>query len=351
MKTPKNRGIPKNMLKNLVQDVKKLMITNEGKLFLLEIFEEIPPETRGLVIESLVVFHDPEILDFFYLIKQEYGKEYEEACNYGIKKITFAGAQSGAVAPAEKYFYKAYATCSRHTGKITIDVAWHTAKDVLQVDGFYLTCNSEGIHSFFLAERMSIRDYEKDRKQLPDMMEISYEETCFLIQESFRFNTLHMTRPALGRFIYQDYLTVKHGLKKQEIKKLLLNITPRQSPRQLINSFFYAMKNQDLHFVLSILEPDFWKMRDRKTCPLKDFLQPGTFTLEAQVNEMEIRNDRADVNAYIIRIRDREVYYCDYGFVLQKNKLTWSIKSIVRKKNENSRYCKHSCKTEQQRQV
>jgi len=56
MKNSKKNGFPRAMLKNLAQDISKLISTNEGCLSILEIIEEIPYDVRADVIEALSSF-------------------------------------------------------------------------------------------------------------------------------------------------------------------------------------------------------------------------------------------------------------------------------------------------------
>ncbi|HOV42637.1 MAG TPA: hypothetical protein PLE01_01795, partial [Syntrophothermus lipocalidus] len=59
-----NKLIPRSLLKSLAGDIKHLMDSNEGRLFALEMMEEIPRDFRSLVIESLSGFHEKELAVF-----------------------------------------------------------------------------------------------------------------------------------------------------------------------------------------------------------------------------------------------------------------------------------------------
>lgn len=82
---------PRPVLKSLVNDIKKLVIEPEGRLFLLEIIEEIPFDLRPAVLESLSSFYEPEMTAFFHLMRAEYGAELEALCNRSLEKYSLAG--------------------------------------------------------------------------------------------------------------------------------------------------------------------------------------------------------------------------------------------------------------------
>jgi len=149
MKKKKNL-VPRAALKCLVEDINSMIDSQEKKLHILEAIEEIPFENRNQVFEALSSFYTPQMIEFFRLLLAEYGREMEPLVSRAIDKYSLAGMDVSKPAPFNGRFYKAYASCSRHTGRITLDVAWQVEKRGLQVECFYLTFNPDGIHSFFL---------------------------------------------------------------------------------------------------------------------------------------------------------------------------------------------------------
>ena len=61
----KNPFFPRPVLKSLVNDIKTLVNEPDGRLFLLEMIEEIPFDLRPAVMESLSSFYEPEMAAFF----------------------------------------------------------------------------------------------------------------------------------------------------------------------------------------------------------------------------------------------------------------------------------------------
>lgn len=328
MKVKKQR-FPRALLKSLVKDIEKFIGDNEGRLYLLEIIEDIPYDVRPVVLEVLSSFYEKHMVYFFYLLKLEFGKEVETLCNRALGKYNMAGIDISPPQIFKGVFYKAYASCSRHTGKLAIDVAWDTGESRLHVECFYLTFNCDGIHSFFLIENMAKTRYEQERKVLADMVELSFEEVCFLVAKAYTFNLHHMNRPALGKFLYQKYLDISVAFSRSQELILIRKISQKLTPRQIVNSLFYALKHQDFDYISSLLY--------EYTLPgsLNDIINPGVIILEGQVQEVYGSHDAARVSAYSVFVEDRKLYRIEYCFYLFKNTAgIWWISDIDQVKRE-----------------
>jgi hypothetical protein len=324
MKNKKKQYFPHNMLKSLSNDIIKLLADNEGKLFALELFEEIPYELRSSVVESFSSFYRGELVEFFHLLKLEYGRELEEYCNRALDKYAMAGINIKPGPSFKGKFYKAYATCSRHAGRVTIDVAWDVGAKGVHVEGFYLIYASDGIYSFFVIEDMPREEYVKERESLNDMVEITYEEACALIQDSYNFNIRCMTRPALGRFLYQKYLDQLVNLEQAEIKELIQRLSARLTPRQLVNTLFHALRYQDHNYIDSL-----W-MENRYSSSLlqgnfSNITKPGVLLLEGQVSEVSGSQNMVEVRAYAVTVNDGDVWKTEYLFKLVREESYWRI--------------------------
>lgn len=330
MKKKKAAAVPRPVLKSLVNDIKRLVVSDEGRLFLLEIIEEIPYDMRPSVVESLSAFYDIEMVGFFYLLKWEYGKELEAICNRALEKYRLAGID---ISPPEVFqgeFYRAYASCSRHTGRITLDIAWKSAGNNLHVECFYLTFNPDGVHSFFLIENMPWQQYEEDRISSADMIELSFKEASFLVVSAHAFNICHMNRPALGKYLYQKYLDYDFKNNPVREKELIRKISVRLAPRQVVNSFFYALRYQDAPYVASLFCGNDTVNGDE----FADFNNPGKVLLEGEVNEVYGSSHTARVAAYTLFLKEYTVYRHSYNFYLQREDGgNWLITDIERVKN------------------
>ncbi|MDD4801431.1 MAG: hypothetical protein PHF24_00620 [Syntrophomonas sp.] len=318
MKTSKKNSFPRAMLKKLAEDIAQLISTNEGSLSILEIVEEIPYDIRADVIEGLSSFYSAELVVFYQLIKMEYGNEFEVICNRALAKFNLAGLQTENKPILIGDFYKAYATASRHTGRMTIDIAWRNPEsNCLYVECFFLTFSSDGVHSFFVLENISVEQYEGDRKMLAEMVEISYAESCFLISDAFKFNVRFMSRPALGRFLYQRYLDEDPEYDHTKSNAVIRKLSAKLTPRQTVNSFFHALRCQDFNYMFSILA-DANMSQGMLLKQLNRAMNPGALLLEGQAEEVKGSNNSAVINAYSIIMYEHEVYRSDYFFKILK---------------------------------
>lgn len=317
MKKKKNL-VPRAALKCLVDDINSMIGSQEKKLHILEAIEEIPFENRNQVFEALSSFYTPQMLGFFRLILAEYGKEMEALVSRTIEKYSLAGMDVSPPAPFTGRFYKAYASCSRHTGRITLDVAWQVKKQNLQVECFYLTFNPDGIHSFFLLENMPIRQYENDRQLLPDMVELNFEESCFLVAQAYAFNIKNMTRPALGRFLYQKYLDYPVQLNDHEVSALTSRLSLKMNPAQVINSFFHALKYQDFDYIKALaMEPGLSEILLERN--FSELLRPGAGLLEGQIDQVHGSKNSVWVQAFATMVIESEFYRNNYSINLQRS--------------------------------
>lgn len=324
----KKSTFPRAILKKFVTDIKKLILDNEGRIFILEILEEIPSDLRSLVLESLSSFYEPEMVDFYHLLKAEYGKEVETICDRTLGKYSMAGMDTQPHPFFTGTFYRAYVSKSRHTGRIALDIAWHIDESSVHVECFYLVFNSDGIHSFFVVENMPVRQFDQDRENLTEMMELDFNEVCFLISQAYRFNLNNMSRPALGRFLYQKYLNHGWDLSNEMQLELTRRLSNRMTPRQVVNSFFHAWRDHDSVYIDSLID---WNTADVKKVKtnIDQMLTPGLILVEGQVEEVFAARTFARVNTRTIAMDEGECCWGEYIFYLTKDShWGWRLRDI-----------------------
>ncbi len=321
----KKANFPRALLKNLIDEIRKLVDSNEGRIFMLEMIEDVPYGVRIQVIEALSSFYEEQMVTFFNLLKSEYGKELEKPCDRALEKFRLAGLDTSNRLQPEGEFYKAYASCTRHGGRMTVDIAWNTGSHGLQVECFYLTFNSDGMHSFFVIEDMSPKQYEQERRALADIVQLSLDEACTLINEAYSFNVRNMTRPALGRFLYEKYLNrVQPSI---DINELMRKVCQRLTPRQLVNSYFQALKSRDcvlLQYICSERE------HSEALFPFDPVAlnKSGSIILEGQAQEVKASRQTARVSAYSITLEEGKVFKAQFYFYLLTTQGSWFIGDI-----------------------
>ncbi|QGU00840.1 hypothetical protein SYNTR_2246 [Candidatus Syntrophocurvum alkaliphilum] len=327
-KNKKNK-FPRVLLKNLVHDIRKLISSNEGRIFILEIFEEVPFELRPSLLESLSAFYEKEMAEFFHLLIIEYGKEWSAICKRALEKYAMAGIEFSPPVFSKGRFYKAYATKTRHTGKTNVDIAWKTDDGFIYVESIYLTYSSDGIHSYFIDENFSISKFKKDREGLNDLVEINFEEVCCLIQEAYGFNMRSMTRPAIGKFLYQKYLDQEVGLTHTAEAELLRKVSSELSPKELVNSLFYALRYQDYNYIFSLLSRE-RSYQGLLVYQLDDVINPGALLLEGEIDGVNESKENIEISAYTIVAENQELFKQNYLFELRIENSTWYVSNIER---------------------
>lgn len=329
----KRAYFPRPVLKNLAEEIKKLVITNEGRMFLLEMVEDIPIELRPHILEGLSSFYEKEMVAFFYLLKMEYGKEFEASLARGLEKFRMAGLDIANPIAFSGEFHGAFASCTRHSGRMTLDVAWDVGGAGVQVECFYLTFNPDGIHSFFVIEDMTRQQYEQDRRALSDIVPVTLEEARAIIAQVYSFNVRHMTRPALGRYLYEKYLPQEDDFTTQDQMEVMKKITPRLAPRQLVNSFFFALKSKD-DLYMQYLTAGKEDLISLFTLDCDEILTPGAVLLEGQVREVQGSRHTARVSAYSVTLEAGEFYRSEFRFYLLATSGIWSIGDIEKTEKE-----------------
>ncbi|MGE5405763.1 MAG: hypothetical protein ACM3PP_12595 [Candidatus Saccharibacteria bacterium] len=319
---------PRSLIKSLSEDIKNLMETSEGRLLALEILDEIPYDLRPHVIDGLSSFYYPEIVDFFYLVKEEYGKELDAVCNRALEKFQMAGMVVKAPRLHRSKFYRAYVTRTRHTGQVTLDVAWKNPRGTLDVECFFLSYNTDGLHGFFVISEMPVAEYESDRSMLPDMIEVSLEEACSMVKESYAYNVSNMTRPALGRFLYNKYMKNSASITEEQSSELLNRLTPELVPKEVVNTFFYAQRHRDISYILSLMNKESThalELLER----LNELLAPRLLLVEGQALQAKTSGSRCIVKAYSIYADEDELYRDNITFTLARSSKHWLISNMI----------------------
>ncbi len=315
MKKPKN-FFPRPVLKSFVDDIKKLVGNNEGRMIILEMMEDIPYELRPDLIQNLSSFYDPDLVGFFYLLRLEYGREFEVVCNRVLEKYSMAGIDTTPPQIFAGVFQGAYASMTRHCGRLAVDVAWSTGNNKVQAECFYLTFNPDGIHSFFLVEGMNEHRYESDRKFLKDMVPLSFEEVCFLVSRAYDYNIRHMSKPAPGRFLYNKYLNQMARFSNDWQRKLIDKLSIRLTPRQIVNSLFHAVKNQDIDYVYAVLPGGSYSEKGGLDSTL---LLQGNMLVEGGVTDAQGNHEHVGISAYAITLEERQLLRHEYEIRLARN--------------------------------
>lgn len=318
------------MLKSLADDIVNMMGSLESMLFILEVIEELPYELRPDLFEGLASFSGPEMALFFQLLDREYGKDMQGVVQHALHKYALAGFNVNNFPEPKGDFYRAYVSKTRHTGRVTLDIGWKQRRYDLRVESFSLSFNADGLNSFLVIESVDSRDFDRDHAVLQDISTIDYDECCLLIRDAFAFNRRHMTRPALGRFVYQRYLEGPDSSGNAGLRRLIRRVSQDLSPRQVVNSFFYALKQQDSSFLSALMDEQYLVHGDL-FFGANTALSPGAFLIEAGIESVGGSRRRLEVAAHALFVNERDVTRSQYHFLLAMDTGGfWAIKDIDR---------------------
>ncbi|MBO8158095.1 hypothetical protein [Thermosyntropha sp.] len=320
--------IPKALLKSLALDIKSLIHDNEGRLIILEVVEEIPYEIRDYILEGLASLFDEDLAIFFKLLREEYGEELEAICSRALTKYRMAGIDVDGISFFEGDFYKAYASLSRQTGRISLEVAWYNKAKDLTLECFYLAYDMEGIHSFFPVNDIPVKRYVSERREMLDMVELNFEEVCILLKEAYEINKKNMTRPAPGKFLYKKYLEFPVITNENTDYSITRKVSDWLMPRQLVNSLFYALKQRDYIYIESIIDRNELKSSVLYEV-LNPALEPGNMLLEARANEVIFLREAVQVSAYMKVMTKAGFFRYDFEFTLKEDEdLKWKLNAV-----------------------
>lgn len=71
------------------------------------------------------------------MIKLEYGREFDQICTRTLAKYKLTGLEPHFPPLIRKNFFRAFASTSRNTGRMTVDVAWIKPDGRLYVECFF----------------------------------------------------------------------------------------------------------------------------------------------------------------------------------------------------------------------
>ncbi|MDR1160530.1 MAG: hypothetical protein LBK69_07900 [Syntrophomonadaceae bacterium] len=326
----KNRKpyISKEFVKNMLCDINRLIKNNTGKIAILEILEEIPYNIRVPLLESVALSYDRNMVEFMHLLRLEYGKEWNDLVKHSLEKYAMSGINIDNEPKRTETFYRAFANCTRDTGKLSLDIAWLRENGRVDLECFLLSFSDRGIQNFVIIENIPISKYKKERNYLKDMVTIGFDEACYFIKQAYSFNVFNMTRPALGKFIYQKYLDRNVTLNKDQECALLHKLSGSLEPVSLINHLFYALKNFDFHYLLSILPLNYNNCASIKKC-FEGLLQPGVDFLEGNVKKIHDNKHAASVLAEVIFAIENQFFIQEYEFQIKKVLNKWMLTDIA----------------------
>lgn len=322
-----NSLFSKQLLQEMARDIVSLMAEKSNRLLALALFEEIPLADRSEFITGISRFFQPEILSFLALLRAEYGEEYAKEIARAEKKFSMAGLQP----PKRRkeggmgVFYKAYATVTRHLGKVALNIL--TKKNrTFSIECFSLHFGSLGIENYILAEDMILG--VRERELLFGLEEISYQEAVFLLGEAYEYNCANMNRPALGQCFYRRHLQAYKKISPAAEKELYTRLSPDLTVEKLLNSILLAVSHHDFAYMKSLLRIQNG-IKPPSLQSIYNVLASGQAFIEGKVSSLQVNGDQAEAYLYLLMFNEPQIEKCNYHIKLRLSQnQRWELVNI-----------------------
>jgi len=283
--------------------------TEESYPLALEAIDQLPIPLQAMLIENLSSVHAAPLARFFWLVAEEYSGDVQKSARRALEKFRLAGLPlddwriAGPRYP--RHLFAAYASKSRIQGQITLVMAWRQLNQKLDVRYFVLKFGPEGVSRYFAVNDQSVEAFQDEQKQRQqEMVPISYEEACYLLQEAFQYNLepgRHAARPV---FQYRQWLEQPCRLGEQAVGELTQRLTGNLlTPRQTANAYYLAEAHGDWGLLYdlaaartTIRRQYRWEYQQQQ---IMQKLSPRTY-LKTRVLAEEIRKKSAELQVQLI---------------------------------------------------
>ena len=330
---------PKHFIQTVTQDIIANINSNVGILTVLELFEEVPPEWRSVVLNGLSTVHEPAIAVFYHIVMREYGPKYEEQVLRSLQKLSMAGVETPDLNFMPGHFYKAFCSPTRHLGKVNLTVFWEYPEGTYAIESFLLHFSAEGIVSYVLLEDMHHDQLYLDDPLVDDLVELEEEAVCSLLSDAYQYNQKHQTSPALGFYLFQRYLVEE--LDSFKLVAGLGAICPVLLPHQAINTLFLALQKKDWIY-LNFLSDEQYINEKRIRQAFSQIFGVESQFLEGRIKEIQVEAEEATVSAYILVLLDQKICKNNYTLRMHIRDKRWKIYQIEKKRTyhlkDSSRY-------------
>ncbi|NLC08179.1 MAG: hypothetical protein GX755_09495 [Syntrophomonadaceae bacterium] len=331
-------SVPRHLIQNLVQDMVSMMENEESHPLALELVDQLPEELQAIFIENLSTVHQVELSRFFWLVAEEYSGEVQKAAKRALEKYRLLGLAVDDwqvnKTPIPTKLYKALISRTRLTGQVSLVMAWEQPNGLLDVRYFVLKFGPEGIQRYFRVLNLSKHGFQMEHNPSETgLVEITFAEAQYLLQESYKYNQLYGTRPARPFFQYEAWLKEETTLAPDAVEALAGKINEKKlKPQHTANAFFVAEQNQDWGLVYDLYSSRSTVCRRSR----EEYLQAqaakerkeNCLYLSSNIEEQVVRRKTADVQARLIVNEDFRLEERKYGFSLVLEGDNWKINRV-----------------------
>lgn len=323
-------GHPRALARKLATQLREMMENNEGRMLALRIMEEVPWTLRGQVAEYLSSVYEPEMSTFFWLLEREFGAELQEPVARARKRFASAGLPSGPPPSPDMSFVVALANRTRHQGVVPIDVVWLSEEGLLEIESYRLAFGHDGILQCEVFSEVPAREYFARNYDESSLVLLELDQAAYLIREAYACNVRCMSRPGLGRFLYEKYLHMPQAdLTPDQRLEVMTMLTPQLSPREAVDSFLRALRNGDAEYAAALLSRRVHSHEAARDLTAW-FLTGGTVVDAHSLSSAPEWEPRVEAYAVFLSGGDPDrLWYTRFQFTLEPWKGRWVIADVA----------------------
>lgn len=324
---------PQHFINTVAQGIIDHAQSSAGMLMVLQLFEEVPAELRHKLLSNLSVVHDPAIVNFYHIIRAEYGKKYEDIATRALQKLQMAGVQAPALNSIPGHFSQAYCTPTRHLGRINLTIIWEKTDGDFAIENFLLHFSGEGIANYMLVENAGAPQLQLQHLIGTEMLEVEEDMARLLITTAYQFNCEYANPPALGLYLYHRYF-----LEQVELDAVLaaIHFTSRpESLRECVNTAFLALQKRDWLYLAALSDgEEMPATRWREV--FTDFYLERQYLVEGGISAVKEEQGVTKVQAYAIGFAEDKIFKTNFIFHLKTVKGGgWRVTGLEKKRKSS----------------
>ncbi|NPV89998.1 MAG: hypothetical protein HPY50_04390 [Firmicutes bacterium] len=336
-------GVPRHLLQNLAQDIISMVENDEGYPLALEVIDQLPEDLQAMLIENLSSVHEAPLARFFWLVAEEYEGEVKKSAQRALEKYRLAGLSLDEWRINQPQYpdqlFMALASRTRLQGQVTLVMAWRQADTKLDVRYFVLKYGDEGIFRYFRVNDLSEEGFlAENNLRKGELLQVSYAEACYLLQEAFRHNLSGGKHAARPIFQYRRWLEEEVQLTNDEIERLTYRLKlGKTSPAQVVNAYLLAENNNDWGLLYDLSPVRSTVRRQGRADYISGHLAgdtPGKGYLHTSIISESIKRKTAEVRVYTVRESEDKLFKSESAFTLYREESEWKVARVKQISNQ-----------------
>jgi hypothetical protein len=295
----------------------------------LNIIENTPVEIQIKIIQSLAKTNNPKLIPLFQMLAREMEGEVQKLTQIALRKYQYLGYEIKLFAPQEIKAgdIEAFTSLTRLEGACIL-VFIHHFEGKYHAYYFSLALNSLGIKEYFQYSSIHKEDLLNIIEK-QNLRKIDFSLAQRLLKDAHSQNMRFGTKAASGFSQYKFLFNINQekGINSIELSELF---NGELKPEQIINIYFFALKNMDSALVYDLVGPKLQEKfgsRDDFIAKWKNPLQKCTFIKSVPLDWEENQSFYHRRYHLIVGNENDELQKYDFYFVLEKGE-NWRISEV-----------------------